>query len=87
MLNCTCTLKAGEIFAKFECQPLYGAKSAMWRDGTIIAVVMVGVISLLILLVALSYVFMQKQKAPRPSQFGSVKFDGNAAGGSTDTYM
>jgi len=62
----------------------------MWRDGAIIAVVMVGVIAVLIVAVALGYVCMQRDKSPRPSQFGSVKFAGELEPGSTtsqDTYM
>jgi energy-converting hydrogenase Eha subunit A len=88
-LNCTCTAPEGGFGAyTWNCVSIYGSKRTMWRDGAIIAVVMVGVIAVLIVAVALGYVCMQRDKSPRPSQFGSVKFAGEP--GSTtsqDTYM
>lgn len=90
VLNCTCTAPDGGFGDyTWQCVAIYANKQPTWRDSAIIAVVMVGVIAVLIVAVALGYVFMQRDKAPRPSQFGSVKFAGDPAGGSTvtDTYM
>lgn len=74
--NCSCVLPDGEIAPSWSCAPLNG-KVSLWRESGILGLALTGAFAVLIVAIALGYVFLRNRgenASLRPSTFGSVKF-------------
>ena len=75
--NCSCVLPDGEIAPSWSCAPLNGKKLSLWRESGILGLALTGAFAVLIVAIALGYVFLRNRgenASLRPSTFGSVKF-------------
>lgn len=75
--NCSCVLPDGEIAPSWSCSSLNGKKVPLWRESGILGLALTGAFAVLIVAIALGYVFLRNRgenASLRPSTFGSVKF-------------